>query len=283
MTSLPRKALRSLQPLVPDAPGGLVILLYHLVGAGTSSPVDVPRDLFRSQLEELRETARVVSLAQALDRLGASDPDHPKTSGTTAETTVVVTFDDAYRNFISQALPILEELAIPVTLYIPAGFVDGTAPAPIAGTGDLPAASWKELRRAVRSGLVTPGSHTVTHRDLRRLGRQEARNEVTGSRHRLEQRLDAEVETFAYPRALAPGWLTETVRAAYRSAVVAGGVKVRAEGRRWDLHALPRHPIRRDGPRELAPLLRASVWLEEWVASRLRRFRWRRWKSQGSA
>lgn len=282
MTSLPRQTLRTLQPLVPDEPGGLVILLYHLVGAGTSSPVDVPRELFRSQLEELRDTARVASLAEALDRLGASHPDHPETSGTTSETTVVVTFDDAYQNFVSHALPILEELAIPVTVYIPAGFIDGTAPAPIAGTGHLPAASWGELRAAVRSGLVTPGSHTVSHRDLRWLGRQEARTEVTGSRHLLEQQLEAEVETFAYPRALAPRWLSETVRATYRSAVVAGGVKVRAGGR-WDLHALPRHPIRRDGPRELAPLLRASVWLEEWVASRLRRFRLRRWKPQGWA
>lgn len=282
MTSLPRQTLRTLQPLVPDGPGGLVILLYHLVGAGTSSPVDVPRKLFRSQMEELRETTRVVSLAQALNRLRASDHGRPKTPGSTAETTVVVTFDDAYQNFVSHALPILEELAIPVTVYIPAGFIDGTAPTPIAGTGHLPAASWGELRAAVRSGLVTPGSHTVTHRDLRRLSRPEAREEVTGSRHLLEQRLEAEVETFAYPRALAPRWLSETVRATYRSAVVAGGVKVRAGGR-WDLHALPRHPIRRDGPRELEPLLRASVWLEEWVASRLRRLRSQRWKAQGWA
>lgn len=259
-----RRTLRGLQALVPESSGGLVILIYHLVGAGTDSPVDLPTGLFRAQMEELRERARILPLPEALHRLESSDP--PR------EPIAVVTFDDAYESFVSQALPILEELAIPVTLYIPVGFVEGTSRAPITGTGELPAASWEALRAAVASGLVTPGSHTLTHPDLRGISPGQARKEVIRSRECLEERLGVEVETFAYPRALAPRWLADTVRKHYRSAVVAGGTRIRPGGR-WDPHALPRTPIRRDGPRQLAPILRHPVWLEEWLASRLRGLR----------
>lgn len=241
-----------------------MILLYHLVGADIGSPVDLPVEVFRAQMEELRDSARVLPLPAALERVRVDSADGP--------TTVVVTFDDAYESFVSRALPVLDKLEIPATLYIPVGFVDGTSPAPIRGTGHLRPASWGALREAVASGLVTPGSHTLTHPDLRRLSPEDARNEVIRSREILAERLGAVVESFAYPRALAPRWLTDTVRDHYRTAVLDGGVKIHRGGR-WNPHALPRTPIRRDGPRRLAPLLRTSVWLEEWIAARIRRLR----------
>jgi hypothetical protein len=264
VTPLGRRSLRALQSLMPSSRDGLVILLYHLVGAGTDSPVDLPATTFRRHMEELQDAARVVPLGEALKSLRGV----PANGGTT----VVVTFDDAYENFVSHALPVLEELAIPATLYIPVGFVDRTSPAPISATEHLPPASWPALRTAIGSGLVTPGSHTLTHPDLRSLPRDEGRAEVVRSREILAERLGAEVETFAYPRALAPRWLSGAVRRHYRTAVVDGGVKIRRGGR-WDPHALPRTPIRRDGPARLDPILRTPVWLEEWLASRLRRLR----------
>lgn len=260
----PRRGLRLLQRCLPASSGGLVILLYHLVEAGTDCPVDLPLNVFRDQMMELRRSTRILRLTEAVRRLRSGEKD-PRTA-------VVVTFDDAYDNFVSQALPVLEDLAIPVTLYIPVGFIDGTSPSPITHLDHLRPASWEDLRTAVRSGLVTPGSHTLTHPDLRRLTRPDAVNEVVRSREVLEDRLGVAVETFAYPRALAPAQLADIVRESYETAVVAGGVKLHPDSR-WDPHALSRLPIRRDGPRSLAPRLRARVWLEEWIGAKLRRLR----------
>lgn len=59
----------------------------------------------------------IVTLDEALERLGAA---------TAGRKFVVLTFDDAYRDNLVHALPILRRHQAPFTLYVPTGFVDGT-------------------------------------------------------------------------------------------------------------------------------------------------------------
>lgn len=59
----------------------------------------------------------VVSLDEALERLGEAKA---------GRRFVVFTFDDAYRDNLEHALPILRRQDCPFTLYVPTGFVDGT-------------------------------------------------------------------------------------------------------------------------------------------------------------
>lgn len=58
----------------------------------------------------------IVSLDEALARLAAEKPGRPF---------VVLTFDDAYRDNLIYALPILKKRNCPFTLYVPTAFVDG--------------------------------------------------------------------------------------------------------------------------------------------------------------
>ena len=57
---------------------GLVVLAYHRVGGEGTSQMDLPLDRFRDQMARLADTARVLSLDQALDEFAAertgSDP-----------------------------------------------------------------------------------------------------------------------------------------------------------------------------------------------------------------
>lgn len=58
----------------------------------------------------------IVSLDEAVDRLAAPKRGRPF---------VVFTFDDAYRDNLQYALPILRAQAAPFTLYVPTAFIDG--------------------------------------------------------------------------------------------------------------------------------------------------------------
>ncbi len=252
-----REAVRLIQPLVPRESRGVTILTYHLVGAGTQSVVDLPIDVFRAQLRELCEFAQVYSLAQAVDYLEAGTHN--------SRPVVVITFDDGFDNFRTRAWPLLSELKVPCTFYVPVGFVEGTSGTPLRGAESLRPIEWSALRELASEPLVTIGSHGWRHQDLRRLGVEELRWDLRQSRKRLEDRTGAPVEHFCYPQAKWSRAVEKEVRATYRTAVVAGGRRNFA-GRFHPLR-LGRIPVRRDMPVRLAPVVQSLVWLEEWAAS----------------
>ena len=255
-----RTTVRMVQPFVRHESGGVTILAYHLVGAGTQSPVDVPLDVFRNQLTELRDCAQVYSLPEAVA--------HLKAGTTSTRPLVVITFDDAFDNFRTRAWPLLRELEIPCTLYVPVGFVEGTSGTPLKGAEGLQPIEWSALRDLAADPLLTLGSHSWNHQDLRRLRTDELRADLMRSRERLHDRTGARIEHFCYPRAKWSRAAEKEVAAVYRTAVVAGGQKNFA-GRFHPLR-LSRVPLRRDMPARLASVMRSAVWLEEWVASHAR-------------
>lgn len=258
----PRRLLRRAQTALPRASGGLRVLAYHLVGAGTGSPVDLPSAVFERHLRELAATVRPQALEPAVRSLGDLDDDRPP---------VAVTFDDAYDNFRTHAWPLLAELRIPVTLFVPVGFLAGDCPAPIRGTAGLPPLSWEALADLAASDLLTVGSHTWSHADLPRLPTDRLRDELRRSRETLEDRLGRPVRSFCYPRGLWSRRAEAEVGREYELATVGGGRRVTASTVRP--LRIPRTSLRADGPSSLLPLLSAPVWLEEWAADHARRLR----------
>lgn len=257
-----RWAGRIAQPLVPRARGGIAVLAYHLVGAGTSSRVDIDPGIFRAQMELLATGRRVFSLSDALRRLGAPADEAPLC--------YVITFDDAYANFAEVVAPILVALGIPATLYVPCDFVSGLGPAPIRGTDHLPACSWSVLRDLAVGAHVEIGSHTLSHRTLTRLGPAEADKEIRESRDRLQDEVGREVHDFCYPRGLWDADLEATVSEHYRSSATGGGRVIHAAP---PFTRLPRFPIRSDTPADLGPIRERAIWTEEYLADIVRRFR----------
>ncbi len=256
-----RPFVRAAQAFVPRR-NGVAVLTYHLVGAGTCSPVDISAGLFRAHLDELAARAHVLSLEEAVRQLRRRAPIAPRT--------VVLTFDDAYANFYTRVFPLLQEYRMPATLYVPTHFVAGKAPPPIAETHGLPACTWGQLREMQQGGLVTVGAHTCTHPSLPDVSRARARWEIEASGAVLEERLGAPVRSFCYPRGLWTRALEEVVRRTYDTAVIGGGALQRPA--RFDAHRIRRVPIRSDAPPTLRPMLEGAVWLEERAADWFRRY-----------
>jgi peptidoglycan/xylan/chitin deacetylase (PgdA/CDA1 family) len=210
---------------------GVVVLIYHRVGAGSGLQVDLPVDLFAAQMEVLAAEGRVVTLDEglaALDAPGAPPGPDP----------VVITFDDGTADFAEHAMPVLERHRVPATLYVATSFVEDQQPFPADGTP----LSWSALRDALTTGLVTVGSHTHTHALLDRAAPELVDDELTRSVELIGERLGVTAEHFAYPKANAGSPAAErAVRARFRSAALAG-TRPNPYGR-TDPYRLARSPI----------------------------------------
>jgi peptidoglycan/xylan/chitin deacetylase (PgdA/CDA1 family) len=161
-----------------DFPCRCSVLYYH----------SVPND-FSGRFEH--QMRLLLKLAHPLDLRFLSN-----CSG--AERSVAITFDDATESFNEHAVPVLLRLQIPATVFAVADSL-GTRP----GWGDryyLPderVMSETELRSL--PDAISVGSHTLTHPSLTALDADRAREEIVGSRRRLEEILLRPVTLFSFP------------------------------------------------------------------------------------
>jgi peptidoglycan/xylan/chitin deacetylase (PgdA/CDA1 family) len=102
---------------------------------------------------------------------------------------ILITFDDGYRDNLTNAAPVLARLGMPATAYVISGRISN---------GDPSFLTWRQLAMLERRG-VEIGSHTVSHRELTSLSDNEALAELVRSRRALERRLGHRVPWLAYP------------------------------------------------------------------------------------
>ena len=111
---------------------------------------------------------------------------------------VALTFDDGYRNFADVALPVLERLQFPATLFVVSGFCgrrNEWPDQPAGAVPSLPLLPWQEL--AALPPSVELGAHTITHRDLRRLSREDCEHELSHCREEIKRRTGRPVRWLA--------------------------------------------------------------------------------------
>ena len=156
--------------------GDLVLLLYHQVGVDKGE-ISLTVDALERQLRTLSGEDRPMSLDDALadgERGG-----------------VVVTFDDGFRDFHENALPLLVRHNIPALLYLATSMV-----------GRPDGVTWGQLQEATSTRLVSVGSHTHGHTDLSHASEAEADGEMRKSKELIEDNLGVPCRHFAFPWAV---------------------------------------------------------------------------------
>lgn len=120
---------------------------------------------------------------------------------------LAVTFDDAYRSVPALALPVLSELGVPATVFVPtADMAEGSLRAwpgidEWIGTRwqrELTGATWTELERLAEAGWEI-GSHTRTHPHLTSLDDESLRRELQGSHQDCVAATGHPCRSLAYP------------------------------------------------------------------------------------
>jgi peptidoglycan/xylan/chitin deacetylase (PgdA/CDA1 family) len=207
------------------------VLMYHSI-ATRAAPrfarfVVAPGE-FAAQMEYLAAEGYQPVTALDLARSVAADdlPAKP----------VVLTFDDAYTDFESAVMPILQAHDFPATLYVPTAYVGGTASWLLDCNEDQrPILSWQAIRDIAATGIEV-ASHSHRHSQLDRIPLPVVNDEVRRSRQLLEDQLGATIEGFAYPF----GYWNRSVRSAvaaagYSYACAVGELVVSAADDPWTL------------------------------------------------
>ncbi len=165
------------------ASSGIVYLMYHelelpgrpMVQSQPGYVCYILREqTFRSQIDWLRQNGwRGLSVSEALC--------------STAEKSVVLTFDDGCETDLIAAAPILREAGFHATFYVTAGF--------LGQTGYM---STSQLRELSSSGFEI-GCHSMTHAYLNDADPQQQHAEIVLARSKLEDLIGHPVEHFSCP------------------------------------------------------------------------------------
>ena len=220
-----------------------LVLCYHAVSDAWRHLLCVSPAAFERQLETLiRRGYAPVSAADVLAGEGRR---------------LHVTFDDAFAS-VRSALPVLERLGVPATIFVCPGFADGGKQLRIpeldadveAFPAELRTMDWSDLRELAALPGIEIGAHTLSHLHLRRLSDAELAREVVGSRERLEDELGRPCALFAYPY----GEHDERIRGAAMSAGFRAAFGLQPRGTSWrDPFRLPRVALwRGEGGRTVA-------------------------------
>jgi peptidoglycan/xylan/chitin deacetylase (PgdA/CDA1 family) len=141
---------------------------------------------------------------------------------------VILTFDDAYDDFMGDAFPVLDRLGLKATVFVVVDRIGKTNEWDESrGFKSRRLLSLEQIRELHRHG-VHIGSHTLTHAWLTSASDHDLKCEVQDSKRKLEDMLGAEVPSFAYP------WGIADLRV--RSAAARAGYKVALttqEGLNW--------------------------------------------------
>ena len=193
----------------------VAILMYHIVADPLSAQEArycCPTARFEAHMRHLAgSSAKLITLDEVADALDGRT--------TWPAGGVAVTFDDGFADTFVNAVPILARYRIPATMFALSDRIGARNDWMSArGFPARPLMSATQLREMVAAGIGV-GSHTRTHPRLPELDARAKRDEIRGSKARLEDLLGCSVTSFAYPYGLFDDDARQAVEeAGYRSA-----------------------------------------------------------------
>jgi peptidoglycan/xylan/chitin deacetylase (PgdA/CDA1 family) len=130
--------------------------------------------------------------------------------GRPAPATAILTFDDGWRDGLTIAAPLLRRLGIRATFFVCPGLWGGSDPRMGAAGHVLTEAEAHELDSA---GMEL-AAHSMTHPDLRQLGEESLRGELSGSKRAVEAITRRPCRVLAYPFGLSDARVRRAAAAA---------------------------------------------------------------------
>lgn len=201
------------------------IIMYHSINpvGRKDTKLVVSVNSFQRQIHFLKKFHYNVISLENLGELISKEKRIP-------QKTVVITFDDGFKDNFTYAFPILKKYQLPATFFII-----------VSEVGLADRLNWQEIRAMQGSGLVSIGSHTLSHPFLTRLNEERQRKEIFESKIILEERLGQPVKTFSYPNTNFNERIKQMVKqAGFKLAVTVLPEKKFSND---DLYALRRIPI----------------------------------------
>ena len=158
------------------------ILTYHGVKTPPGSPFDVAVEDFEDQVVYLKKNFNVITLNDYLEWANGRRE--------LPEKSVVLTFDDGFKNLVENAVPILTRHEVPATFFIVGNKL---------AADDSRYMNRKDVADTSKNPLIEIGSHSQNHRSLAQIPEADAEMEAVTSKEKLEACVAHDVDLFAYP------------------------------------------------------------------------------------
>ena len=172
----------------------LPILMYHRVaatGSAATARYRVTPEAFETQLSYLRDAGYYsihLEEWQQASKYKTPLPGRP----------IILTFDDAYQDFLTDAFPLLKRYGFSALVFVVTEEAGKFNRWDQAYGEELPLLSWEEILFLQSEGIEF-GSHTASHAPLTSLSPTEVAQEGIRSRSTLQQKLGRPVQAIAYP------------------------------------------------------------------------------------
>jgi peptidoglycan/xylan/chitin deacetylase (PgdA/CDA1 family) len=167
------KVVRALAGIPPR--GKCMVLYYHSVPREQ-------REQFAKQLDVILRYCEVVDATKVQNL-------------PTGTEYAAITFDDAFENYVEEALPELGKRKMPSTMFVISGAL-GKGFGPVWHPEKVMSV---DQLRALPEDLVSIGSHTVSHPFMPEISSEMARSELVNSKLALERILGRAIATFSFP------------------------------------------------------------------------------------
>jgi peptidoglycan/xylan/chitin deacetylase (PgdA/CDA1 family) len=183
-------------PLPPKSPkkAKLPILLYHYVEIVTDkndylrSRLAVSPQNFENQLISLKKSGYTFYYVKEVGRLIETEA---------AFKPVIITFDDGYGDFYTDAFPILKRQNVKATVFINSGLM-----------GQPNYMTPQQVAEVANSGLVEIGGHGFSHQNLTSIDTESAKKVIDDDAANIKKSYGITPVSFAYPY----GIYNETIR-----------------------------------------------------------------------
>ncbi|MEO8107155.1 MAG: polysaccharide deacetylase family protein [Actinomycetes bacterium] len=230
----------------------MTVLCYHAVESQWTSALAVDPSDFEAQCQWLSRRRNVLTLDQALTRMGAD--------GRLPRGQVHLSFDDGFESLYDSMFPAVTRYGLPSSVFLvaqtltPRGqVVDWVDDPPECPPSTLNLDQVLEMQDAG----VDFQSHTWAHRDLTSLDYDECVEDLRSSRQLLSDLLGKRVTSLAYPR----GRHSAMVREAARKAGYTHAFALPEENEVVDEFAIPRVGIYRGNSARVFQVKNASSYL----------------------
>ncbi|MGD8191570.1 polysaccharide deacetylase family protein [Brevibacillus ginsengisoli] len=160
---------------------GVPVFMYHSIINKNTDPYCLSPQVFEEQMKLLSDEGyKTLTASELLD--------YWMQKRSTPEKSVLLTFDDGYKDNFTNAFPTLKKYRLKATIFLATGLI-----------GKPNYLTWQEIKEMHRSGLIDFQSHTVHHPNLLKLTAQKQMAEFELSKRMIESQLNNHVRVFAYP------------------------------------------------------------------------------------
>jgi len=184
--------------LLPEAKG-IPVLMYHRVWPGAEDDLAISPERLRQQWEYLKQVGyHSLSLPVYLDIVTGK--------GAAPAKSVLITFDDGYRNNLLYAYPLLKEIGLQATFFIIGNMLDEIAA--IETDAITQKMSVEELR-SLDTGTVQLAMHGYAHKDLGKINAAEMSAEINSAVKAFEESRLSYHKVWAFAYGARPAAMSE--------------------------------------------------------------------------